>query len=172
MCQLEMPMTIDDLLDGRAPSEAWLATDEAARLLSDVERRVSLYRAMHPRADPSYAPLLRALLAHEVAFRLEPGDDPEGRFENLYWCALLLTQIGDVRDVLALWRAKNTDFDTGCAFDVQFLVGAGVQETLAFLARSDDPVAPEIAEYISMCVAARDLDGLEGWLEFRRNYFG
>jgi hypothetical protein len=164
-------MTVGDLLDGHAPTEAWLASDEAARLLADADRRTSLYRAMHPRADPAHAPLLRALLAHEVTFRSDPIHDGDDRFENLYWCGLLLSQIGDVRDVPALWRAKRTNFDTGCGFDVQFLVGAGVPQTLAFLARSDDPAAREAAEYISKCAAAGDFDDLDDWLTGRCEYF-
>lgn len=165
-------MPIDDLLDGHAPTEAWLATEDARRILSNADRRATVYRAMHPQPEPSHAPLLRALLAHEVAVRSDPSGDDDDRFENLYWCGLLLSQIGDVRDVPTLWRAKKTDFDTGCGFDVQFLVGAGVEETLAFLARSEDPAASEAAAYISKCAKAGDFDDLAGWRAFRSGYFG
>lgn len=164
-------MSINEFLDGHAPTEAWLATEDARRLLSDADRRATLYRAMHPQPETSHAPLLRALLAHEVAFRSDPRGDDEDRFEHLYWCGLLLSQIGDVRDVLSLWRAKNTNFDTGCGFDVQFLVGAGVEETLAFLARSEDPAASEAAAYISECAKAGDFDDLDDWRAFRVGYF-
>lgn len=153
----EDDLRIDDLLDGQAPTEAWLATDDAARILSDAGRRTLLCRAVHPRPDPSYAPLLRSLLAHEVALRRDARAAAEDALENLYWCALLLAQLGDVRDVLALWRAKNTDLDSFCGFDVQLLVaGAGVEQTLAFLARSEDPAAAEAAEYVSRCADAGD----------------
>lgn len=164
-------MAIEELLDGHAPTEAWLATDDASRLLSDVERRAALYRALHPRPHPSHAPLLRALLAHEVALRQRPSDDDTDDFEQLYWCALLLSQIGDLEDVLRLWHAKHTTFDTYCAFDIQFLVGAGVTETLAFLVASDDPAASDAAGYISSCDAAGDFDDLEAWLAYRCSYF-
>ncbi|MGE0786407.1 MAG: hypothetical protein AB7S26_12125 [Sandaracinaceae bacterium] len=168
-------MSIEPLLDGHSPTEAWLATDDAARMLSDPVRRSQLYRAMHPQADAARGPLLRALLGHEVAFRTDDHfashDEHEDRFENLYWCALLLSQIGEVQDVLALWRAKMTNFDTGCGFDVQFLVGAGVEPTLAFLTRSEDPVAPQAAEWIKRCAELGEFDWLDEWLAWRREYF-
>lgn len=71
----------------------------------------------------------------------------------------------------AMWRAKQTNFDTGCGFDVQFLVGAGVEETLAFLARSDDPAASKAAEYIARCAKGGDFDGRDEWLAARCAYF-
>lgn len=164
-------MTIEALLEGHTPTETWLATDDAARILSDAATRTRLYASMHPCAEPSHAPLLRALLAHEVAFRSDAANDDDDRFENLYWCALLLSQCAELRDVLALWRAKQTNFDTGANFDVQFLVLSGVKETLAYLAQSNDPDASKAASYIAACSDAGNFEGMDEWLEGRRVYF-
>lgn len=177
-CALSSVSVLDviDILEGNEPTELWLASDDAQRMLSDVERRMALYGRLHPRADPAHAPLLRALLAHEVAFRNDEDAEaaaPENAFENLYWCALLLAQLGCLEDVLPLWRAKHTNFDTGCSFDIQLVVvGAGVSETLELLSHSADPEAPSAAEYIAACRDAGQLDNLGEWLEFRRAYFG
>lgn len=172
---LRRAMDLTDLLDGHEPTADWLASDDAQRMLSDVSRRVDLYRRLHPGPDAEHGPLLRALLEHECAFRratdAAPAADDDDSFENLYRCALLLFQLGRVEDVLPLWRAKHIDMDTGCGLDIQFLVGAGVDETLAFLAASSDPAAREAGAYIADCRLGGDFDDLPGWLAWRRAYF-
>ncbi|MEM9070017.1 MAG: hypothetical protein AAGE52_16030 [Myxococcota bacterium] len=162
-----------ELLDGHEPSAGWLETDVARAMLSDAKLRTRIYQAIHPAATPQHANLLRSLLTHEVAFRRRDHHlvGPENAFENLYWCALFLHQIGDLEDVLPLWRAKHTNFDTGCGFDTEFLVGAGVEATLAFLKASDDPDAPAAHDYVRMCNDAGAFDELAQWLSGRVAYF-
>ncbi len=105
-----------------------------------------------------------------MAFRTadHPGDEDDLYFEQLYWCALLLYLVGDPADVPLMWEAKNINMDTGSGFDVQFLVGAGVHETVSYLqAHGND----EIAAYLQQCEAAHDFDDLPGWEQFRIEYF-
>lgn len=161
-----------ELLEGNEPSREWLGSPAAQNLLSKIPRREQLYQAMHPSPSPQHAELLRALLAHEVAFRDSDEDDPGDAFDNLYWCALLLHQLGRLEDVLPLWRAKMTNFDTGCGMDIQFLVGPGVERTLAYLVESSEPDAAKAYECIAKCHAAGELGAMDEWLALRRAYFG
>lgn len=93
-------------------------------------------------------------------------------FENLYWCGLLIYQLGITEDIIALWRAKNLNFDTACGFDVQFLVGGGVEETLDYLDRADQPDGKQAASYLTKCAEVGDFDNLDLWRESRIAYFG
>lgn len=111
--------TLDSIL-GTKPSRQWLASQEAHDCLRQVNVREQIYASMHAR--PARPDLLRKLLEYEVTLWKAEPETPA--FENLYWCALLLFQLGRLEDVLPLWRAKNTNFDTACGFDAQFLVGA------------------------------------------------
>lgn len=78
--------------------------------------------------------VLLDLFRREMASRRREGYDLEDSFfENLYWCALLLYLIGDPADVSLMWEAKHINMDAGCSFDGQFLVGAGVEETIKYL---------------------------------------
>ncbi len=162
------------LLGGSEPTDAWLSSHAAQERLADPPLRTQLYRAMHPQPPETLAPLLRVLLQQEVTHRQSDGDDQsasDDAFENLYWCALLLYQLGDLEDVLPLWKAKHTSFDTSVAFDIQFLVGAGVDETLSHLSSSHDPAATKAYAYIAGCREAGDFDALAEWLDVRVAYY-
>jgi|SRR5579859_1719486 len=116
---------------------------------------------------------LRDIFKREMVFRGATHTGEEDNLhheycEQLYWCALLLYLVGDPADVALMWEAKHIDMDTGCGFDAQFLVGAGVEETIRYLrARGMD----EIAAYLEKCKAAKDFDDLPGWEQLRIKYF-
>jgi hypothetical protein len=113
--------------------------------------------------------LLLAVFRREMASRREEGYDLEGDlFENLYWCALLLYLVGDPADVALMWEAKHINMDTGCGFDGQFLVGAGVDQTISYLRNNGKS---EIADYIHNLKGLGELDDLGGWEQFRIHYF-
>jgi len=167
------------LLRGRAPDDPWWESAEALAFLGDPDIRVELYRAIHPGGDPMLAVLLRALLAAEVRDRAreldrdEDDDEDDDHFEQLYWCAYMLAEVGDPVDVPRLWRAKHTTFDTSIGLDVQCLVvGVGVDATLTFLETSEDPDAPKIAAHLRTRRDGGDFDDLEGWRARWRAYFG
>src|SRR5215467_5315256 len=75
------------------------------------------------------------IFRREMDFRKTKDGTAEAAdyFESLYHCALLLYLVGDPADVPLMWEAKRINFDTGCGFDAQFMVGAGVLETIAHL---------------------------------------
>ncbi len=132
--------------------------------------RRKLYQALHPNPAAKFLPLMRELLKKECQYRAEQTNDGEF-FENLYWVALFLYQIGTLDDVMPMWRAKHINMDTGCGFDVQFLVGQGVGRTLSFLSSLNEDEAKSAHQYISECQAAGDFDELDQWLQHRINYF-
>ncbi len=105
----------------RYTEQGYAASDEAVARLADASFREEIYRHLHSSVSPSDGVLLQELLIQEISARRKHSDDEF--HENLYWCAFLLYQVGDVQDIELLWEAKNIDFDTACSFDVQFLVG-------------------------------------------------
>lgn len=174
-----MKRDLHTLLGGHAPDDPWWESAEALAFLGDPDVRAELYRAIHPGGDPTLAVLLRALLAVEVRDRAreldrdeEDDDEDDDHFEQLYWCAYMLAELGDPVDVPRLWRAKHTTFDTSIGMDVQCLVvGVGVDATLAFLETSDDPDASKIAAHLRTRRDGGDFDDLEGWRARWRAYF-
>jgi hypothetical protein len=138
--------------------------------LSDPEFREKVYAELHPSPTVDDRDLLLHLLSLEMGYRSDESNSGD-YFENLYWCGLLIHQLGETKDALSLWRAKHVNFDTGCGFDIQFLVGAGVEPTLTFLSTSDEPDATDARDYIVECREAGDFDDLEDWLAGRIAYY-
>jgi hypothetical protein len=143
---------------------------EASQLLDAPSFRQEVLREIHRNPSIDVSGLLRAILDREANCRLSAKS--EEYFENLYWCAFLLWRVGDLRDVIPLWRAKNIDFDTACGFDIQFLTGAGLNQTIEYLESSTDPEAKPALEYIMKCRAAGDFDDLQAWAIWIADYFG
>jgi hypothetical protein len=75
-----------------------------------------------------------------------------------------------VRDVELLWGAKNIDFDTACGFDVQFLVGAGPDETIRYLRMISDNDPAAALEYVLECKKSGNFDDLDTWFRWRDQY--
>ena len=94
-------------------------------------------------------------LLHDEARAHESSD---GYSDELGKCAYMLFLIGNVEDSLAIWRAKQTNFDTSCGVHVQLLVGAGLESTLTFLRASSEEDAQNAAAYIEECRAAGEFD--------------
>jgi hypothetical protein len=115
--------------------------------------------------------LLLDLFQREMDFRRSAAleDDFDGNcFEHIYWCALLLYLIGDLADIDLMWEGKQIDMDTACGFDFQFLVGAGVDETISYLRENGKN---EIADYLQNLKDSKELDNLPQWERFRIDYF-
>jgi hypothetical protein len=142
---------------------------QATSLLADASFRELLYNELHDSVTASHAPLVRDLMQHEIQYRRDESDGD--KFENLYWCGLLLYQIGDVNDVYLLWQAKHVNYDTDCGFDIQFLAGAGLETTLEHLKTQPSSESQEALAYLLKYKASGDFDDLNSWLKFKRNYF-
>jgi len=112
--------------------------------------------------------LFRREMTYRRASDTAPNDGESECFEQIYWCGLLLYLIGDPADVLLMWEGKQIDMDTACGFDGQFLVGAGVEETIKYL---DEHGQKKPAEYLKSMKADRELDDLPRWEQFRIHYF-
>ena len=150
---------------------SYLSSGDTNGLLADAAFRENVYRQIHPTPEEQFVPLLREMFNREMQYRADDTHNHE-HFENLYWNAMFLFQIGDFDDVIPMWRAKHINMDTGCGFDIQFLVGRGVTQTLEYLSEHHDPECAKIAEHITRCRGVGDFDNLDEWLSDRLNYFG
>jgi hypothetical protein len=113
-------------------------------------------------------PAIRALLIEETErCRANAGDEPLLRL----YCLMLFSR-GDVNDALPIWRAKMSNFDAGSGIDIQFVCGAGYDQTKAFLATSTLRDAKEALDYLVNCQAE-----FQGWtplghLTYWKSYYG
>nr|WP_294934845.1 hypothetical protein [uncultured Flavobacterium sp.] len=69
----------------------------------------------------------------------------------------------NVEDSLKIWNTKMTDFDTLCGFDIQLVVFAGVENTVAYLKTQKSKEAEEALSYIDRCEKSGDFDDLEDY---------
>jgi len=113
-----------------------------------------------------HQPLLQEIFCREMEYRQSESD--QAYFGNLYWCAYLLFHVADLRDVEAMWVAKHLNMDTGCGFDVENMVGAGVEQTIEYLQQRG---ADEAADYIEECLAEDSQADIEQGSRDRRRYF-
>jgi hypothetical protein len=146
-------------------------TDVPAYDLNDGRDRQKLLENIPPvrAAVKELHQTLLDLFRHELATQSEEGYDLESDlFENLYWCALLLYLVGGPADVPLMWQAKHINMDTGCGFDGQFLVGAGIEQTINYLLSNGQR---KIADHICSLKDLGELDDLEKWEQFRIHYF-
>jgi len=138
--------------------------------LESPEGRRSALAKIPPKREivkPLHAKL-REIFRREMKFREALGHgsvtDDADYFESLYHCGLLLYLVGDPADVPLMWEAKHIDMDTGSGFDVEFFVGAGVENTITYLRESGHR---KIADYL----VEEELDDLKEWEQFRIRYF-
>jgi hypothetical protein len=119
-----------------------------------------------PESAKQHHQMLRQLFAAEIEYRR--SEENHEYFENIYWCAFLLFMTGDPSDSEVMWRAKHIDMDIGCGFDAENMVGAGVDQTVAYL---DKHGFHDIACYILSCTDLRDRSHIESWALERHRYF-
>lgn len=115
-------------------------------------------------------PEIRRLLAQEAAAERSG----KGREEDLaLLCCVQLFSRGLLEDVLRIWDAKSAGFDLGSYLDIQFLCGAGLDETKRFLRSSATPAATAALRRIEECEDAGDFDGFSpaAHLATWRDYF-
>ena len=113
-------------------------------------------------------PLIRFLLEQEIACyanNLITADD------NLHLAGFLLFILGQTDDVELLWQAKTANFDAESSFDIQFLVGAGVGRTIAYLQSIQAEWAEKTKAYIELCQQAGDFEDMEDYRVDRQKYF-
>ncbi len=90
--------------------------------------------------------------------QIEREADEEGdQFLMRLLCAQLFS-LGRVEDSLRVWRAKSCNFDTHCGIDVQFVCGAGLEPTKAYLQRIGTDDALDALGYLARCAAGGDFE--------------
>ena len=118
----------------------------------------------HYRQEPSIG-FARTLLAELTALyqaTYANGGDAMGT-DELRLAGYLVGLHQDVRDSLLLWRTKQLNFDTACEFDIQLVVFAGVEPTIAYLKEQQSEEAAQAVAYIEGCQTAGDFDLLEAY---------
>lgn len=117
----------------------------------------------HARGDVN---LLRYLLRQETALHKESW----GYDDNLGLAALLLAGHGDVGDVWSIWRAKGANFDTGIGLDVELLLGAGVEPTVAYVRAAEHPDREDVLRCLGDDMPSEE--DVAAKLESLREYHG
>lgn len=115
-------------------------------------------------------PHIRALLAREA----EAERKGTGREEDLaLLCCVQLFSRGYLEDVLRIWDAKQSGFDLACYLDVEFLCGAGLEETKRFLASQPGAAAASALAYLEKCEQAGQFEEFtpQTHMEHYRTYF-
>ena len=120
-------------------------------------------------STPEHRPAIRVAL--EAELKLEENE--EGDHDLIKCLAAQLLSIGKVDDSLLIWRAKDTNFDLMCGLDIQFLCGAGIEETKRFLTQTHSQESRDALEYLEECIVAGDF---EDWtptksIQQYRHYF-
>lgn len=106
-------------------------------------------------AQPGDRPAILAALEEQIRLEAEEIGD---QFLMRLLCGLLFT-LGVAEDALAVWRAKQCNFDTHCGIDVAYLCGTGLEETKAFLAATATEEALSALEYVRHCEDCGNFDG-------------
>ena len=102
----------------------------------------------------------RTLILYLLKQELEAAHAEAATSEARRLFSYLLSRIGKVEDALVIWHAKESSFDGFNSVDVQFAVGAGVEETLRFLDQQQTEMASYAAKYIRSCKSAGDFENL------------
>ncbi|TYB95007.1 hypothetical protein FXF53_26015 [Micromonospora sp. WP24] len=83
-------------------------------------------------------------------------DDQDTELMKL--CCVQLFNVGQLEDVLSIWRAKESSWDAHCSIDVQLLCGAGLDPTREHLMSEGSEDAAAALRYLLDCRAAGDFD--------------
>jgi hypothetical protein len=143
-----------------------------ANILSLIETDEHFRCAVCEELNKTVAESDRALARHILKLYIESHrGDKWGMSDEIRLSAFLLYKIGNVEDVPLLWKAKEANFDTFCGLDIQLLVGAGVEETLAYLKGLSDKDSLAAAIYITECRDAGDFKYIHGYAEEWDRYF-
>lgn len=139
--------------------------------LMDHRDRQALYPWICAQGPKPFRDLLIRMYDEEIRLRREIWQgkhrDDLDLGEGIYDCAFLLHCCGCPADSLVIWKANMLDQDIG-ELDARFLVGAGIDETMAYLGKTKGASAREmtdhIREWMSWGDAASDLE------EWRTDY--
>ena len=94
----------------------------------NVDEFISRFQAL---SNENEIEKIREILLEEIeAYRDAKGDRSS---ELLMICCMNLCYFGHLEDVSLIWKAKMLSMDTGSMIDTEYLCGAGLEKTKAFL---------------------------------------
>ena|SRR5437016_10635322 len=137
-------------------------------LLHDEAFRYSVCKELNNSVAPSDRALARYILRLYIQSH---GGGDWGMSDDIRLSAFVLYKIANVEDVPLLWEAKRANFDTFCGLDIQLLVGAGVDNTLAYLRDVGDEDSLAAAKYIEDCRKTGDFKYIYKYAEEWNRYF-
>jgi hypothetical protein len=141
-------------------------------VLSLVETDEQFRYAVCLELNKSVGAVDRPLARHILKLYIKTHRDEEGGMsDEIRLSGFLLYKIGNVEDAPLLWEAKRANFDTFCGFDVQMLVGAGVEETLDYLKGIGSDETLGAVKYIEGCRGTGDFKHLNRYAEEWERYF-
>jgi hypothetical protein len=120
--------------------------------LKDHPNRQSLYPWLSTQGPKPFRYLLVRMYGEEIRLRQEIWQgrhrDDLDLGDGIYDCAFLLHCCGDPADSLVIWKTNMLNQDIG-ELDARFLVGAGIDETIAYLRGIGGATAREITDHIN-----------------------
>lgn len=134
--------------------------------ISTAADRQKALKAIQPLDAVKNRQILRDILKLEME-EWRSGKGPELK-ENLFHCGFLLHIVGHYEDVELMYEARNINLETSCGFDVQNLVGGGVEETITYL---EIQGLEEVAKEIKAAYYFKDFDDLPKWIAFKKKYY-
>ncbi|MFD4672706.1 hypothetical protein ACFWNN_23475 [Lentzea sp. NPDC058450] len=120
---------------------------------------------LHCANTPEDLPLLRFLVEQETLCRAHSRG---GLGDQAALAGFLLAEHRRPEDVWRHFALKRSNFDAGCAYDVEHLVAGGVDATKRYVEASDHPDRDDV---LAMIGGFEDEDDVEEWFEHRRAYF-
>ncbi|WP_420644016.1 hypothetical protein [Candidatus Leptofilum sp.] len=138
--------------------------DEDGSILDkNSNARYALIIALQYNWSTSDEKLLRFIIQNEV--KMHQKDT--GLLQSLHISTYLLAKYKNLENVFLFFEAKEANFDTYCGLDVENVFSAGVQKTIEYLKRSNNPVSIRILERVDGSIVDNYLDEerLRAWFE-------
>jgi hypothetical protein len=114
--------------------------------LSDTEIDIVLSQFGMPALAANRSEIV-ALLQEQIVLE----KDERGNQWLMSLLSAQLFSIGTVEDCLIIWEAKSCCFDTMLGIDAQFLCGAGLKQTKAYLQSVGTDLALDAMDYLTEC---------------------
>lgn len=162
-----------DLARMRESREAWqeLRYERVGDHDANEVRRAKVLWALQYDRGPDDLALLRWLAEQEAACRAEAPF--QGLGEQAELVGFLLAEHAQPEDVWRHHAIKRANFDTGCGYDREHLVAAGVGATIEHVRESDHPDRDDVLELLLDDEGEPEMseEDLTEWLGHRREWF-
>jgi hypothetical protein len=137
----------------RRDPEAWrevtcLESSDAEGLWTDAHaaNRYALLLALQYDLQSDDRDLVRFLVEQEaLRHRREPF---QGLYPALQLTAFILASFQQIEHIWAFAQAKLANFDTYLGYDVEYLLSAGIDATLAYVAANEHPMREQVQDWL------------------------